>query len=322
MFHHEMNRLTKLLLLSAAALSSGACPGRAGEDLRLLDQTQTDSEGVFLSQVVENSARVSLPRVRLGNAPAFGQALVLSRAQIVEQAEKTAPEFVSALWTGADRVRVTRRARSLPETEIKDRLTSLLERDYTRDKGDLELRLTRAWTPVMIPDEAYTLKILDLPTTGVSLNFIVRFELSTARETVGTWQVPLQAKIYREIWVAHSALKRGELFAEADLVQERRDVLGLRDPLLATAPSDRMAELSENVLAGAPLYARSLRLRPLVYRGQVVEAQVIDGAMSISLKVEVLENGSAGQSVRVRNPQSKREFRGKVQNEQTILVNL
>lgn len=317
-----MNRLTKLLLLSAAALFSGACPGRAGEDLRLLDQTQTDSEGVFLSQVVENSARVALPRIRLGDAPVFGQALVLSRAQIVEQAGKAAPEFVSSPWTGADRVRVTRRARSLPEAEIKERLTSLLERDHTRDKGDLELRLTRAWTPVMIPDETYTLKILDLPTTGVSLNFIVRFELSTARETVGTWQVPLQAKIYREIWVAHSALKRGELFAEADLARERRDVLGLRDPLLATAPPDRMAELSENVMAGAPLYARSLRLRPLVYRGQIVEAQVINGAMSISLKVEVLENGSAGQSVRVRNPQSKREFRGKVQNEQTILVNL
>lgn len=317
-----MNRLTKLLLLSAAALFSGACPGRAGEDLRLLDQTQTDSEGVFLSQVVENSARVALPRIRLGDAPVFGQALVLSRAQIVEQTEKAAPEFVSSPWTGADRVRVTRRARSLPEAEIKERLTSLLERDHTRDKGDLELRLTRAWTPVMIPDETYTLKILDLPTTGVSLNFIVRFELSTARETVGTWQVPLQAKIYREIWVAHSALKRGELFAEADLARERRDVLGLRDPLLATAPPDRMAELSENVMAGAPLYARSLRLRPLVYRGQIVEAQVINGAMSISLKVEVLENGSAGQSVRVRNPQSKREFRGKVQNEQTILVNL
>ena len=42
--------------------------------------------------------------------------------------------------------------------------------------------------------------------------------------------------------------------------------------------------------------------------------------MTISLKVEVLEEGAVGQSVRVRNPVSKREFRGKVQNEQTILV--
>ena len=317
-----MNRFVKLLLFSATALGGGVGPGQAEEGWRLLGQTQADGEGVFLSQVVDNSSSLSLPSIRLSDAPPFGQALVLSRARIIEQLGKTAPEWVSAFWTGAEQVRVTRRARSLTEAEIKEQLTLLLERDYVRDKGELELRLTRAWTPVTIPDEAYRLKILDLPTTGVSLNFIVRFELSTARETVGTWQVPLQAKIYREIWVARSALKRGELIADADLVRERRDVLGLRDPLLSAAPPDRMAELAENVLAGAPVFARSLRLRPLIYRGQVVEAQVIQGAMSISLKVEVLENGSVGQLVRVRNPQTKREFRGKVQNEQTILVNL
>jgi flagella basal body P-ring formation protein FlgA len=38
--------------------------------------------------------------------------------------------------------------------------------------------------------------------------------------------------------------------------------------------------------------------------------------------VEVLEDGSPGQIVRARNEQSLRDIRGKVLNEQTILVSL
>ena len=65
-----------------------------------------------------------------------------------------------------------------------------------------------------------------------------------------------------------------------------------------------------------------MRLRPVLHRGQIVEALVRDGTLTVSLKVEVLENGLPGQIVRVRNVQSRREFRGKVQNEQTIIVSL
>jgi flagella basal body P-ring formation protein FlgA len=42
----------------------------------------------------------------------------------------------------------------------------------------------------------------------------------------------------------------------------------------------------------------------------------------ISVKVEVLEDGVPGQMVRVRNLKSKREFRAKVENEETVLVPL
>jgi flagella basal body P-ring formation protein FlgA len=44
--------------------------------------------------------------------------------------------------------------------------------------------------------------------------------------------------------------------------------------------------------------------------------------MMITLKVEVLEEGVTGQMVRVRNLQSRRELRGKVEDEQTIAIPL
>ncbi len=99
-------------------------------------------------------------------------------------------------------------------------------------------------------------------------------------------------------------------------------MLSLRDPLCDLPANAAAYELGESVPAGAPLLARAIRLRPVVARGQIADAVVRDGVMVISLKVEVLEEGVPGQMVRVRNYQSRRELRGKVEDEHTIAIPL
>jgi flagella basal body P-ring formation protein FlgA len=101
---------------------------------------------------------------------------------------------------------------------------------------------------------------------------------------------------------------------------ERRDVLLLREACDTLPAEPELLEVTENLPAGVPLLRRALRLKPVVNRGQLVRGVVQEGALSIALKVEVLEDGAPGQWIRVRNPQSKRELRGKVQDEQTILI--
>lgn len=212
--------------------------------------------------------------------------------------------------------------RSLEENELKDMLAAALQHDHVGARGELELTLARSWQPVTVPDGPLTLKVTELPTLGVTASFIVRFELLAGDAKLGTWQMPVTARIWRDVWVARTTLRRGLPVSETDRVRERRDVLALRDAWLGEEADDAKFELAENVPAGAPLLARHVRLRTLVKRGQVTEAIVRDGPMRVSLKVEVLEDGACGQQVRVRNVQSKREFRGKVEDEGTISVSL
>jgi flagella basal body P-ring formation protein FlgA len=320
-----MNSLLTRLLI-CLFLPGGSFAARAfaieAPAVHLLPSAQVTGEGIYLSQIAVSNLAVALPQIRLSDAPPFGQAVILSRTELIKVMQKAAPDFVFTNWTGAERIRITRLSRTLKETELKDELTVLLQREHVRNKGDLELHFSRPWAPVAVPDEPLTFKILEMPNGGVTANFIVRFEITTTRENVGAWQATLAAKIWRETWVARSPLKTDQLFSQADVVQERRDLLTLRDTPLSITQPENTIEIAENIGAGGPIYARSVRIRPVVHRGQLVEAQLQDGTMLISLKVEVLENGAPGQVVRVRNPQSRREFRGKVQNEQTILIPL
>ena len=310
----SMLRRSVLALALALRLAADESP------LTLPAEAQVDGTGVTLASLV--SGNVVLPAIRLTNSPAVGQRLVLTREQVAAALQAVAPQYATTNWAGAESVRVTRRMRPLEEAEALSLLTTQLQQDMVRDRGELEIRLTRPWVPVSIPDEPLTVRVSDLPASGIGSTMTLRLELRTARETVGSWQLMVQARIWAEVWVAHSPLQRGQPLRDADIAKERRDLLLLRQPLANVSTGDDSVEIGESVNAGQPLLARAIRLRPVVYPGRTADATVLDGSMSITIKVEVLEAGAPGQMVRVRNLKSKREFRGKVQNEQTILVSL
>jgi flagellar basal body P-ring formation protein FlgA len=290
---------------------------------QLLPQAQVDSSGIFLNQlIVPPSTSAVLPQIRLAPAPSLGQTASLSRDQIAELARKVAPDVVISNWSGATQVRVSRVTRQFVEYDLLDQLTGVLQRDYVKDRGELELHLTHDWTPVAVPDEPLTMKAFDLPSSGINSDFVVRCELWSGKERVGEWRVPLKASIWRDVPVAQSVLNRGELLRDADVAPERRDVLVLRDAFVNYAHADENLQLAENIPAGQPVLNRSVRPRPIIQRGQLVEGIYEDGTLSISLKVELLEDGLLGQTVRIRNPKTKRELHGKVQNDQTVVIAL
>ena len=211
----------------------------------------------------------------------------------------------------------------LDEAAVTKLLTSALQEQFTGGSGDLNLRFTRPWAPPSAPAGQLTVKILEMPNNGVTSSFIVRFQIFSATgASLGNWQMPVQAHLWREIHVARSMLKPGELVADADIALERRDVLALRAPLAEFADGDTRIEIAESVPAGSPLFARSVKLHPVVRRGEMTNARLEDGALSVTMKVQALEDGTPGQIIRLRNLQSARDFSGKVLDEKTVRVSL
>jgi flagella basal body P-ring formation protein FlgA len=289
--------------------------------LQLREAVQVDGEGVFLDQLF--TPGFDLPRLRLCDSPAFSRTLVLKRAQLLQLAFVAGCDRGFTNWDGTDSIRISRRARPVSEKEGLQLLTSALQEQSVKELGELELHLSRPWATVQVPDEPFAFKVVDLPTTGVSPTVIARFEIVTAYgEHLGSWQASLQAKVWRDIWITRSAVKRGDSVRATDLVRERRDMLVCREPLAEISQEDAAIEFTETLQPGTPLWARSVRPRSIVHRGQSLAALVQDGALEIHLKVEALEDGAAGQIIRVRNPLSRRDLRGKVVDEQSILVAL
>src|SRR6185312_8103537 len=93
-------------------------------------------------------------------------------------------------------------------------------------------------------------------------------------EIVGTWQINVNAKIWREVWVARSALLRGQMLQNADIGQERRDVLSFKEGLTSLPPDISSYDIAENLSGGAILTARAIKQRPIIKRGKTLDALV------------------------------------------------
>ena len=290
------------------------------ENLEMEGIAQVDSQGIYLDQIVKTNLTTTIPHVKLAEAPVLGQSISWTRAQARTLAESVLPELKSIEWIGTEKIRITRKTRLLGDQEVREMVAQTLQRESIKGRGELELRFARPWTTVRVPDETLEVKLMDLPAFGVSPQFILRFELKTRKESAGTWQVLCQAQVWADVYVAASSLRRGQNLLATDITRERRDMLAAREALTALPDSLESLEVTEAVPAGQPLTIRSLRIRPLVFRGDVVDGFVTDGAMTISLKVEVLQEASSGQMTRVRNPISKRELKGKVQNDRSVQV--
>ena len=308
-------------VMGALALGVTAFASQA-QSFELRRTIQVDGAGVFFRDLFTGGETNSAAAIQLAPAPAMGQALNWDAAQVHKLLADKAGMERSTNWSGADRVTITRRTRLLAESELKDLLQAALQRDHVKDRGELELRFGRAWNGMQVSDEPVSVRIFDVPATGLSQNFVCRFEVQLSDRRVAEMQMLIQAKVWRDVLVSSGPVRRGEALRNADVKAERRDILAIRDFVPAKALEEGDLELTENLNAGVPLTGRSVRTRPVILRGAMVEAWVRDGGMQISLKVEALEDGVVGQTLRVRNPKTKRELLGKVHNEQTVILHL
>jgi len=309
-------------LLLWACLGGGFTSNiRAGEapPFQLAAVASVSGDGIFLPQIFTSAQ--PLPAIRLGDAPPFGKNLILTRAQVTDLLAANAPG-VGTNFSGSDAIKISRRVRTLGESDLLGLLTATLQRDFIKDKGQLELHLAQPWATLVLPDEPLTLDVTELPSAGVTPGFIIRFTLRTATETLGNWQANLKAAVWREAWVASVQLKRGDPLAAESFIRERRDLLNLHEPLADFAAGDDALEIAESVPAGQPLLARMVKARAVVHRGQLADALVQDGAMSIRTKVDILDDGAPGQTVHARNTLTHRNLTGTVLNEKTILISL
>ncbi|HTB84463.1 MAG TPA: flagellar basal body P-ring formation chaperone FlgA [Candidatus Sulfotelmatobacter sp.] len=309
----EVRFYSVIALLAVSWLSASA-----GE-LQLNAVAAVSGDGVYLPQLF--SSTDPLPVIKLCDAPAFGQSLSLSREKICGLLSQNAPACPTN-FTGPDEIKISRRARTFGESDVLGLLTARLQNDYIKDRGQLELHLAQPWSPLVLPDEPLTLDVQDIPSLGVSPNFMVRFSLRTANETLGTWTANLHACVWREVCVASRQLTHGEPVTPQVFARERRDVLNIRENIADLSSETEMLETAEDVPAGGTILERMLKPLTVIHRGQSAEALVQDGSLSVKTKVQILDDGAPGEIVRARNTASNRDLTGKVLDAKTILVSL
>jgi flagella basal body P-ring formation protein FlgA len=203
----------------------------------------------------------------------------------------------------------------------RDQLVAELARDLASHfnlEGELQLELVRPWVPPARLAEGWTIEILEYPAVPSS-SMLLRCRVLADGVATTEATIVLRAVLWRDAWVARRPLLQGSTFDVSSLEPRRVDLLRDRDALPA-AVGDRSYSLARSVSPGRMLTWHDIMRRPLVRKGQLVEVSAADGQLSITMKALAMENGAAGDTVTVRNPESRKDFAALVINENHVQV--
>ena len=305
----------KPILSFVFALLFVSAGGLRAEATSLKSPTSVQAEVVKLGDLFTGTGEKAVQIV--ARSPAPGERLILKARQLDAIAKSSgldwAPDnrFVRAV--------VTRQARIIDTEEIKGQLIAAL-----RSEG-----LDRSWH-IELGKNDLTAKIAmdeDRPVSILNPRFSVhskRFSavLETPRDTGTTDRQQITGTIYQmtEIPVLSRRVQRGDIVRNHDL-----EFISLpQEKIGRTALIDRKQIVGKQarrlIASGRPIRAGDLQPPVMVEKGNLVTLVLRTEKMLISARGKALDNGAAGDIIRVLNTRSRQTIEGVVESRNRVVV--
>jgi flagellar basal body P-ring formation protein FlgA len=200
---------------------------------------------------------------------------------------------------------------------VRSALLASVARDLTAHfnvEGDLQLESLRPWGLPGVPASgeiadpaAWSAAVLDVPQMLAS-SLLLRVRVSGPGGASRDETLTVRAQLWRDAWVARAPFERGVSFDPAGCDLRRIDAFRERDTLSTQITRTHEWTFVRPVPAGRLVTWRDLARRALVRKGEVIEVSAAEGSLQITLKALAMQDGGQGETVRVRNLDSKREF--------------
>lgn len=149
---------------------------------------------------------------------------------------------------------------------------------------------------------------------------IVKVSLFKNSQLIESGQVSVNISNFMNVLVATDRLDRNCLLSLETIGFESRDVTYLSDKPLTSQNEIAGRRTRRLVGKGNILTYANTELIPTVEVGREVTIIYRTGALEVSALGTALENGYAGESIRIRNEQSKKTIEAIINDEQTVLV--
>jgi flagella basal body P-ring formation protein FlgA len=259
-----------LTCLAAAALAWPSAWSAPRATIALRSQVEVAGDAVVLGDV----ARLSSPELALmqqlvhlpiGRIPGDGRPAVVDRARLARWIQRETGIAAGDLdWQGSDSVRVVQRSRLLAGSDVAAAAAEALRESLRQRRIDGEVRVARWPRDLQVPAGQVQLRARPSEQAAVRGRMLV---------WVDVWA---EARFVRTVPVALEVQATGAYTPLADLPASHTPTPASRPPASAS-----------------PL---------LVERGGWATLRSSDGAVSLESKVAVLQDGRAGDQVRVRGP--------------------
>lgn len=303
-----MNRRTALarcLLLGLLGLLglSGPVAAASGVIIELRPEVSAAGPMVTLGQLARLQSTdlatlrqlVDLP---VGRAPLHGASILLEREALAAWLRRRLGRAAEqAEWRGSPASRVSLHTRTLDGEEVGAAASQALGAWLAARSDRSEVHMTVAPRDIAVPQGPSRLQVRVPGRSRPRSRMTMWVEVWVAERFIRLVPVTFAVEAWADSWVTAVALPAGALLPPAAAQRREIDLTSDAPTLLPAAGALRVRQ---SMASGDPLRPQDLEPVPAVVRGQWASLWSGSGAVSSESRVQVLQDGRVGDSVRVR----------------------
>ncbi|MDL2317248.1 flagellar basal body P-ring formation chaperone FlgA [Desulfovibrio sp. OttesenSCG-928-A18] len=311
--------------------AAGQATGKQGKAeavswrIRFLDTAIVHGDRVLLGEVavplgdMPEATWNELSRRELWPAPSEdGKPVNMTRPRLQEAVMRTMRDLAPyCLFPGS--MALQRGGYFMDKAEIQQLVERQLATHLASLPGEGQLRDFRLPQQVFLTDAAQELE-LEAPrkiTPGrLSLRFLVK-------DLDGAVRQKLTGSVFVDCWLdvpcSTVTMNRDDLIEHTKITHKRMNLAGLRG-----RPWDGLGgpwRVIRPIAVDQVIYQQDLAHVPTVRKGGIVTLLYMGPTIRLTVQAQAMSDGAAGETIMVRNLQSKKEVYGVVRDSSTILVN-
>lgn len=298
------NRILHFLLPAVAACSAPAI-ARQTVEISLRPAVVIHRAQVRLGDVADlagGDQRLlsQLRAMRLGAAPRTGS-INLGRAEIERWVRRHAagrqPQW---RWSGAAEVEISAARQRVAGSEIGAVARAALQHWLAARSERSEIEQSGSLNDIMAPGGQLSMAARALPEGEPRSRMQLWVEVRVDEHLMLAVPVSFQVRAYRSAYVARRDMASGSSADASQFERRQVDVAPLAGAALPVSPQGQDWRTRRPVRRGDVLLARQVEAAPVVQRGQSATLRAQAGILTIESVVEVLQDGYAGQLVKVK----------------------
>lgn len=316
--------LAAILLLAAGAGMAGVTGGNTSA-VRVVLPAQASVVGprVTLGEIAQVSGAdralvTRLERLEIGAAAPAGQSLTWTPA-VIRIAARRAGLKAGFELGGAETVEVTTRSQPFDTAGLTEAIRNLVVAGTGEDPTNVEVTLGTG-QKIQVPAGTLTSRVKPPASGRFEGSQLYTVEVMVDGRLVKRQPLRAQVRIRRPAVVTLQRIERGSKIVESLVALKKVDSSQVSGDALTDLASVLGRTAGRMLEPGRVIRVSDLSDPPLVKRNGNVSAFVKRNNVELAVDAKALEDGKAGQVIRIQNAASGRIFKARVLDEKTVEV--
>lgn len=259
-----------------------------------------DMADISSREIADDEKIISLRQIEIQKSPNPGEKITVSAARILEIIEKAGINRQEIGYSFPRIMSVERASRILTLDEVRPAIEQAVNyggREFSIERIDFPDNLRVA--PGVTEVQANLL-------SSSRGRLIVGVNIQIQDEGTMEVRVPVKVEEWTTVPVAARTLSKGEVVAPTDVAMARLNIESLGADSTVSEKQIIGREVQQTIMAGDSFRIKSLRIPPVVTAGSKVTVSYEAGPLRATATAVAMEDGIAGQEVKVQNEISRR----------------